>query len=136
MFYLTGVRLLLCFLKVHMHYKKFLLYQLLFLSVGKITYDLSLSKESKRISTQTLAPQKIFTNFELTMTVELEQNTPKEKRTKCAHYNYNLQTTEDKCLADENCEYSTVMGECTWRRTKKVNKTYKIPIKAPKTSNS
>ena len=104
--------------------------------LGKITYDLSFSNDSKRISTKTLAPQIIFTNLELTMTVELEQNTPKENRIKCVEYARDPQTTEEKCKADENCEFSTLMWDCTWRRTKKVNKTYKIPVKARKTSNS
>ena len=70
------------------------------------------------------------------MTVELEQNTPKENRIKCEHYNRDLETIKDKCLADENCKYSAATGNCMWRRTKKVNKTYKIPVKSRKTSNS
>jgi len=133
---------------------------------GKITYDLSLSNEertiSKRISTQTLAPQIIFTNLDLSsvgssllevtqdlgwkfsfnMTVELDQTIPTEDKRKCVEYTRDQQTTEEKCTADENCEYNKTFGECSMKMTKKVNKTYKvpmfpgqrIPIKARKTS--
>ena len=77
------------------------------------------------------------------MTVELEQNTPKENLRKCLAYNRDSQTTEDRCTEDENCEYSTLIEECRMRMTKKVNKTYRvpmfpgqrIPVKARKTSN-
>ena len=77
------------------------------------------------------------------MTVELEQNTPTEYRRKCVEYTRDPQTIEDKCTADENCEYRKLFGECTMKRTKKVNKTYKVPmfpgqrisVKARKTSN-
>ena len=76
------------------------------------------------------------------MTVELDQNTTTEDKRKCVAYNRDPQT-EDECTADENCEYRKLFGECTMKRTKKVNKTYKvpmfpgqrIPVKARKTSN-
>ena len=77
------------------------------------------------------------------MTVELDQNTTTQDKRKCEAYNRDQQTMEDKCTADENCIYSTIVEDCTWSMTKKVNKTYKvpmfpgqrIPVKARKTSN-
>ena len=62
------------------------------------------------------------------MTVELDQTIPTEDRRKCLDYNRDQQTMEDKCTADENCIYSTIVEDCTWSMTKKVNKTYKIPM--------
>ena len=58
------------------------------------------------------------------MTAELEKKVDIHN---CSNYNNDEQTSEDKCKADDNCEYSQLTGFCSALKLKKFNITYILP---------